>query len=117
MIRPEIRVWLGPETRIGVEPVLAHGGMDAQALRFEGDIGHRKPGIDKGVRSHTGPGGADRTIAEPFSGRYPGAEALLAKPAAAVLACELARLSRAAIHLGELSRVKYFSCEAAMAEL
>src|SRR5260221_8495715 len=106
MIRPEIRVWLGPETRIGVEPVLAHGGMDAQALRFEGDIGSRTRGIDRGVRSHTGPGGADRTIAEPFAGRYPGVEALLAKPAAAILACELARLSRAAIYLGALSEIK-----------
>ena len=57
--------------------------MDAQTLRFEGDIGGRARGIDKGVGSHTGPGGADRTIAEPFAGRYPGAEALLAKPAAA----------------------------------
>src|ERR1700710_1618689 len=117
MIRPEIRVWFGPETRIGVKPVLAHGGMDAQTLRFEGDIGGRARGIDKGVGSHTGPGGADRTIAEPFAGRYPGAEALLAKPAAAVLACELARMSRAAIHLGALNRVKHASCEAAMAEL
>jgi hypothetical protein len=65
----EIRAWLGSETRIGVEPVLAHGGMDAQELRFEGDIGGRARGIDKGVRSHTGPGSAERTIAEPFSGR------------------------------------------------
>jgi hypothetical protein len=85
MIGPEIRAWLGPETRIGVEPVFAHGGMDAQALRFEGDIGGRALGIDKGVRSHTGSGGADRYIAEPFSGRYPGVEALLPKPGAAVL--------------------------------
>jgi hypothetical protein len=77
--------------------------MDAQALRFEGDIGSRTHGIDKGVRSHTGPGGADRTIAEPFSGRHPGVEALLR---AAVLTRELARLSRAAIHLGELSDIE-----------
>jgi len=116
MIAPEIRAWLESETRTGVEPVFAHGGMDAQALRFEGDIGRRTRGIDRGVRSHTGPGGADRNIAEPFSGRYPGVEALLAKPAAAVLACELAGLSRAAIHLGELNR-EHCSCEAAMAGL
>jgi hypothetical protein len=114
MIGAEIRAWLGPETRIGVEPVLAHGGMDAQALRFEGDIGRRKLGIDKAVRFHTGPGGYNRCIAEPFSGRYPGIEALLR---AAVLTGELARLSRAAIHLGALSRGKHSSCEAAMAEL
>lgn len=92
--------WLGSETRIGVEPEFAHGGMDAQALRFEGNIGSRARGIDNGVRSNTGPGGADRSIAEPFSGRYPGAEAL---PRAAVLTGELARLSRAAIRLGGLS--------------
>lgn len=91
--------------------------MHAQALRFEGDIGSGTRGIDKGVRSHTGPGGADRNIAEPFSGRYPGVEALLAKPGAAVLTGELAGLSWAAIHLGELSRVKHSSCEAAIAEL
>src|SRR5258707_14735492 len=103
MIAPEIRAWLESETRTGVEAVFAHGGMDAQALRFEDDIGGRARGIDKGVRSHTGPGGADRTIAQPCSGRYPGVEALLAKPSAAVLACELARLSRAAIHLGALN--------------
>jgi len=109
MIAPEIRDWLGPETRIGIEPVFAHGGMDAQALRFEGDIGHRKPGIDKGVRSHSGPGGADRIIAEPISGRYPGAEALLPRLVAAVRTCELARRSRAAIHLGALNWVGDFS--------
>jgi hypothetical protein len=80
--------------------------MDAQALRFEGDIGGRPRGINQAIRSHTGPGGADRTIAEPFSGRYPGVEALLAKPGAAVLAGELARLSRAAIDLGELSDIE-----------
>ena len=68
MIAAEIRAWLGSETRIGIEPEFAHGGMDAQALRFEGDIGHRKLGIDKAVRSHTGPGGADRFIGEPFAG-------------------------------------------------
>jgi hypothetical protein len=114
MIGPEIRAWLGSETLIGVEPVLAHGGMDAQALRFEGDIGHRKPGIDQVDRARTGPGGADRTIAEPFSGRYPGDEPLLR---AAVLTFELAGLSRAAIDLGALNRGKYFSCEAAIAKL
>jgi hypothetical protein len=105
IVRPEVRVWLGPETRIGVEPVFAHGGMDAQALRFEGDIGHRTRGIDEGVRSHTGIGGADRTIAKPFSGRYPGVEGLLPRSGAAVLTRELARLSRAAIDLGALSNI------------
>ena len=100
MIGAEIRAWFGPETRIGVEPEFAHGGMDAQALRFEGDVGGRTRGIDQHIRSRTRPGDADGAIAEPFSGRYPGVEALLR---AAVLTGELARLSRAAIHLGELN--------------
>jgi hypothetical protein len=37
--------------------------MDAQALRFEGDIGHRKLGIDQGIRSNTG-----LSVGEPFAG-------------------------------------------------
>jgi hypothetical protein len=74
--------------------------MDAQALRFDGDVGRRTRGIDTGVRSHSGPGGTGRDIAEPYSGRTPGLEALLR---AAVLTCRLARLSRAAIDLGALS--------------
>jgi hypothetical protein len=103
MIGPEIRAWLGSEMRIGVEPVFAHGGMDAQALRIEGDIGSRTLDIDKGIRSHIGLGGTGGPIAEPFSGRYSGVEALLR---AAVLTRELARLSWAAIHLGELSDIE-----------
>ena len=63
MIGAEIRAWLGPETRIGIEPIFAHGGMDAQALRFEGDIGHRKLGIDQGIRSNT-----RLSVGEPFAG-------------------------------------------------
>jgi hypothetical protein len=80
--------------------------MDAQALRFEGDIGHRKLEIDKADQSHTGCGGTGRTVGEPFSGRYPGVEALLPRSGAAVLARELARLSRAAIDLGALSDIE-----------
>jgi hypothetical protein len=116
MIRPEIRDWLGPETRIGIEPIVAHGGMDAQALRFEGDIGHRKLGIDRADQFHTGLGigcRIDRSFSEPFSGIgvcFPG-------PGAAVLTCELAWMSWPAIHLGELNQIKYFSREAAIAEL
>jgi hypothetical protein len=102
------------ETRIGVEPVFAHGGMDAQALRFEGDIGHRTLGIDKADQSHAGPGGTGCPIDEPLFG---GGVRSIPKPPAAVLACELARLSWPAIHLGELNRVEYFWCETAMAEL
>jgi hypothetical protein len=63
MIKPEIRDWLGPETRIGIEPIVAHGGMDAQALRFERYVRHRKLGIDEGIRSDTG-----RSVGEPFAG-------------------------------------------------
>ena len=99
-----------------VEPVFAHGGMDAQALRFEGDIGYRTRGIDQGVRSRTGSGAGrciDRLFSEPFSGIGTRSR----EPGAAVLACELAGLSRAAIHFGELNQVKYLSYDAAMAEL
>ena len=77
--------------------------MDAQALRFEGDIGSRTLEIDQADQSHTGPGGAGGSIDERCSGRFAGSKGLIPKPGAAVLARELARLSWAAIHLGELS--------------
>ena len=107
MITPEIRARLESETQIGVEPVLAHGGMDAQALRIEDDTGHRELRIDQAVRARTGPGAVrctGRAFPEPFCGIGAG----FPKPATAVLARELARLSRAAIDLGALKRVILF---------
>jgi hypothetical protein len=81
--------------------------MDAQALRFEGDIGSRTRGIDQGVRSRTGLGGTSRCIDRPFSEPLSGIRARFTGPGAAVLAGELAGLSRAAIHLGELNQVEH----------
>jgi hypothetical protein len=91
--------------------------MDAQTFRFEGDVDGRSIRIDPVPRRHPCLGGVDRYITEPFSAGCSGGEALFPRPGAAVRTCELARLSRAAIDLGALSEVKYFSCEAATAKL
>jgi hypothetical protein len=77
--------------------------MDAQALRFEGDTGDRKRGTDQADQPHTGGGGTGRCIVEPFAGSSRGEGS---EPGVAVLARELAGLSRTAIHLGALSRVR-----------
>jgi hypothetical protein len=100
MIRPQIRDWLNLK-RESASNGFAHGGMDGQALRFEGGTGDRKPGTDQADQPHSGRGGPGRCIAEPFAGSSRG-EGF--GPGVAVLAGELAGLSRTAIHLGALSR-------------
>jgi hypothetical protein len=78
--------------------------MDGEALRFEGDSGHRKPGTDPADQSHTGCGGTGRAVGEPFAGSSHGVELHGSEPGVAVLARELAGLSWPAIHLGALRR-------------
>jgi len=89
-------------TTLGVSRVYLDGGLDAQALRFEGNIGSRTVGVHRIVQRFAGPDCIGVCIEEPFSGQFSSVKALFPMLGAAVLACELAGLPWATIHLSKL---------------
>lgn len=79
------------------------GGLDAQALRFEADIGSRTVGVHGGVQRFAGPDCIGVCIEEPYSGPFGSVKALVPVLGAAVLTCEHAGLPWPAVHLSKLS--------------
>ena len=87
---------------LGVSRVYVDGGIDAQALRFEGNIGSRTVGVSNVIKRHARPDCIGVCIEEPFSGQFSSVKARFAMRGAAVLARELAGLPWPAIHLSRL---------------
>ena len=78
------------------------GGLDAQTIRLEGNIGRRTVGGSGIIVSYAGPECIGACIEAPFSGQFSSVKARFAMRGAAVLACELARLPWPAIRLSRL---------------
>jgi Holliday junction resolvasome RuvABC endonuclease subunit len=89
-------------TTLGVSRVFMDGGLDAQTIRLEGNIGSRTVGVSSIIVSYAGPACIGACIDEPFSGQFSSVKALFPMPGAAVLACELAGLPWSAINLSKL---------------
>ena len=89
-------------TTLGVSRVYLDGDLDAQALRFEGNIGSRTVGVHGVVQRFAGPDCIGVCIEEPFSGQFSSVKALFPMLGAAVLACELAGLPWSAVHLSKM---------------
>jgi hypothetical protein len=83
--------------------VFMDGGLDAQTIRLEGNIGRRTIGVGRIIVSYAGPECIGACIEEPFSGQFSSVKARFAMRGAAVLACELARLPWPAIRLSRLT--------------
>jgi hypothetical protein len=82
--------------------VFIDGGLNAQTVRPEGNIGSRRVGVSGIINRHAGPECLGVCIEEPFSGQFSGVKALFPMLGAAVFACELAGLPWSAIDLSEL---------------
>jgi hypothetical protein len=80
------------------------GGLDAQTIRLEGNIGRRTVGGSGSgiIVSYAGPECIGACIEEPFSGQFSSVKARFAMRGAAVLARELAGLPWPAINLSRL---------------
>jgi Holliday junction resolvasome RuvABC endonuclease subunit len=89
-------------TTLGVSRIYVDGEIDAQALRFKGNIGSRTVGVSNVIKRHVGPDCIGVCIEEPFSGQFSSVKALFPMLGAAVLACELAGLPWSTIHLARL---------------
>ena len=89
-------------TMLGVSRVYVDGGIDAQALRFEGNVGSRTVGVSDVIKRHAQPDCIGVCIEEPFSGQFSSVKALFPLLGAAVLACELAGLPWSTVHLSKL---------------
>ena len=89
-------------TTLGVSRVYVDGGIDAQALRFEGNIGTRTVGVSNVIKRHARPDCIGVCIEEPFSGQFSSVKALFLMLGAAVLACELAGIPWSTVHLSKL---------------
>ncbi|MHC2333814.1 hypothetical protein [Bradyrhizobium sp. USDA 4454] len=77
-----------------------NGGLDAQALRFEGNIGRRAVGVHGIIRGFAAADCVGGGIEESGAGRRAGVKARFDGSGVAVFACELARLPRPAVDLG-----------------
>lgn len=78
------------------------GGLDAQTVRLDPNIGSRTVGVAGIVQRFAGPDCLGVCIEEPFSGQFSSVKALFPMLGAAILACELAGLPWSAIHLSRL---------------
>jgi len=85
-------------TTPGISRVLIDGGLDAQTIRLEGNIGSRTVGGSGIINRYTGPEYVGGCVEEPFSS----VKTLFPALGAAVLACELAGLPWPAINLSRL---------------
>jgi hypothetical protein len=102
LIEPQIHARLDPTTARGASRVDLDGGRDAQALRFEGNIGSRTVGVHGIIKGFAGADCVGVCIEEPRSGQFCGDKALVAMLGAAILACELAGLPWSTVRLGKL---------------
>jgi hypothetical protein len=89
-------------TTLGVARVFTDGGLDAQTIRLESNIGSRTVGVAGIINRFAGPDCVGVCIEEPFFGQFSSVKALLPMLGATVLACELAGLPWSAIHLARL---------------
>jgi hypothetical protein len=89
-------------TTLGISRVFIDGGLDAQTIRLEGNIGSRTLGGSGIIVRYAGPECIGGCIEEPFSGQFSSLKACFPMRGTAVLACELAGLPWAAIHLSKL---------------
>lgn len=89
-------------TTLGVSRVYLDGGLDAQALRFDGNIGTRTVGVHGVVQRFAGPYCLGVCIEEPFSRQFSSVKAPFPMLGTAVLACELAGLPCSAVYLSKL---------------
>ena len=78
------------------------GGLDAQTIRLEGNIGSRTVGGSGIIDCYAGPECIGACIEEPFSGQFFSVKARFPMRGAALLACELAGLPWPAINLSKL---------------
>ena len=78
------------------------GGLDAQTIRLEGNIGSHTVGSRGIIVRYAGRECIGACIEEPFSGQFSSVNARFAMRGAAVFACELAGLPRSAINLSRL---------------
>jgi hypothetical protein len=78
------------------------GGLDAQTIRLEGNIGSRTLGGSGVIVRCAGPECIGGCIEGPFSGQFSSLRVRLPGRGAAVLACELAGLPWSAIDLARL---------------
>ena len=79
-------------TSLGVGRVFTDGGIDAQTVRLEANIGSRTVGVAGIVKRFAGPDCFGVCIEEPFSRQFSSVKALFPMLGAAILACELAGL-------------------------
>ena len=79
------------------------GGLDAQTIRLEGNIGRRTVGVGRIIVSYAGPECIGACIEEPFSGQFSSVKARFPRRGAAVLASELAGLPWSEVNLARLS--------------
>ena len=78
------------------------GGLDAQTIRLEGNIGSRSVGGSGIINRYAAPECIGGCNEESFSAQPSSVKALLPTPGAAVLACELAGLPWSTINLSKL---------------
>ena len=102
MIEPQICLRLHLGTTPCVSSVFMEGGLDAQTIRLEGNIGSRTAGVRSIITCNAGPERIGVCVEEPFSGQFRSLKTRLPMLGAAVLTCELAGLPWSAIHLGRL---------------
>jgi hypothetical protein len=89
-------------TTPGVSRVIIDGGLDAQTIRLEGNIGSRAVGGSGIIVRYAGPRCIGGCVEEPFAEQFSSVKALFPAPGAAVLACELAGLPCSAVNLSRL---------------
>jgi len=89
-------------TTPGVSRVFIDGGLDAQTIRLEGNIGSGTVRGNCVINRCAGPECIDGWVEEPFSGQFSSVKARFPMLGAAVLACELAGLPWSAINLSKL---------------
>lgn len=86
----------------GASRVDLDGGLDAQALRFEGNIGGSTVGIHGIIKRFAAADRVGNCVEESCCGQFAGAKARLAMFGAAVFSDELAGLLRSTVDLGRL---------------
>jgi hypothetical protein len=90
------------ETTFSVSKVFLDGGLDAQTIRFEGEVGGRTVRVNGIIQRFARPDCVGGRIEEPFSGQFSGVKPLFPMLRAIVLASELAGLPWSTIHLSKL---------------
>ncbi len=101
LIEPQINARLGP-TQLGLSRVYLDGGLDAQALRFEGNNGGRTVGIHGVIKRLAGADCIGGGVEEPSSSQFRSDKARFSRLGAAIFSRELAGLLWTTDDLGQL---------------